>query len=1065
MSHDSKDSPVPFHKEIPFVEGDFQKFCADRVSGSSEFPDGRFGPYEKLEFLGQGGMARVYKAFDPVLGREIALKFLLVDEPSLTARLLLEAQAQARIDHLHVCRVYEAGELEGRPYIAMQYVRGRSLLDLREQLTIEQKLLAIRDVAEGVHAAHRAGIIHRDLKPSNILLESSERQQWISYVMDFGLARDLSSPGITKTGVVVGSPLYMAPEQAFGLASQVDRRCDVYSLGVTLYQTLSGKLPMEGSTDVEVLVKAFQDEVVLLRTRNPEIPRDVETIVMKCLEKEPARRYQSAKALAEDIDRYLEGEPIQARPVSLIRKIGKKLRKHKGLMATATVALLITIIFGWISWNTRRQAQEQVMIAGQFGKQIQQIESVMRIAYMLPLHDTRQEKQVVRKRSDSIRKQMKLVGSLGYGPGHYAIGRCYLALKDYEKAQDHLQMAWQSGYHEAEVAYSLGLVLGKLYQEKMQAAQRLSNQILRDKEIQQIEKTIREDALTYLASSKGVWGEAPTYVEALLSFYEKKYPEALVKANESFKAYPWLYEAKQLQGDAYLLMGDDKLNHGNLTGAEKDYETAGQLYAAASEIAKSDASIYKSNTQRLGQLLYLKRQRGENVSDVYRAALDSINKALLASPDDSDAHIAKSWLHIRWAESISEVGNDPNEPRNLAIHSSQEALRWNPKDIDAYETLGMSYWRKGEYENDHGQDPRASLSRAIEFSDKLLQSKPNYVWAFNNSGLAHWTKGNYELQHGIDPRTSLHSAIEDFQQAIQASPNYIWPHTNVGNAYTHLAHYEIRKGMDPLHSLNHAIASYREALKLNPTFAVGHNNLGSAYHFRAIYEISQDLDSADSLNQAATAYRKAFELKPDYIWPYNNLAQICALESTKQLEKGVDPSKTLEEGRSAIARALEISDSYSLIYQTKGEVEIAAARWAIREKKIPDPYFRNAEQSLRLALQKDETNLEAIVDSIVLFRWMAEWNLSRGADPSVPIKDGLRYADAALKIDPQIADASALMGRLLFMKARISRDPKPYLVLAQSALIKALKANKNLEQEYWPILKEVESLLLKREQP
>ena len=217
------------------------------------------------------------------------------------------------------------------------------------------------------------------------------------------------------------------------------------------------------------------------------------------------------------------------------------------------------------------------------------------------------------------------------------------------------------------------------------------------------------------------------------------------------------------------------------------------------------------------------------------------------------------------------------------------------------------------------------------------------------------------------------------------------------------------------------------------------------------------------INQAAAAYSKAFHLKPDYIWPYNNLAQICALKSLSLMETGQDPSK-LQEARRVIAKALDISDSYSLIYQTKGEVEIAAARWAIHEKKNPDAFFRNAGQSLGLALQKDGMNLEAMVDFIQLSRWKAEWKISRGGNPSAAIQDGLRYAEAALKIDTQIADASALMGRLLLLRASLSLDPKPDLLQAQSALSKALKANKNLEMEFRPFLNEVEALLTQRRQ-
>ena len=197
-------------------------------------------------------MGRVYLAYDPVLRRNVALKFVRGDDPELVHRFVSEAQAQARVEHERVCKVYEVGEVQGQPFIAMQYVEGRSLLDLIRELSLEQKVMVMQQVTEGVHAAHRAGLIHRDIKPTNILVERGEDGRWKPYVMDFGLARDWQREA-TVTGTVLGTPHYMAPEQARGEVSQLDRRADVYSLGATLYVMLTGKTPIPGTNALEVL--------------------------------------------------------------------------------------------------------------------------------------------------------------------------------------------------------------------------------------------------------------------------------------------------------------------------------------------------------------------------------------------------------------------------------------------------------------------------------------------------------------------------------------------------------------------------------------------------------------------------------------------------------------------------------------------------------------------------------------------------------------------------------------------------------------------------------------------
>jgi tetratricopeptide (TPR) repeat protein/predicted Ser/Thr protein kinase len=298
--------------------------------------------HETVVPIGSGGMGEVFKAWDPHLQRQVALKYLRHDDPVLVERLLREARAQARVDHPSVCKVYEVGEEDGRSYIAMEYVDGEPLDVAAKRLTLEQKILLIKKVTEAVQAAHSAGLVHRDLKPANILVTDHDGEAH-PYVLDFGIARMEELAGLTVTGQVMGTPGYLSPEQARGDIDAIDRRTDVFSLGVILYELLGGARPFDGDSNISILVNLLEEDPVPLRKRSAAVPRDIETVVMACLEKEPERRYPSARALADDLGRWLAGEPVAAHRLGVIDRIARTVRRNRAVAVTAAVFVVIGI--------------------------------------------------------------------------------------------------------------------------------------------------------------------------------------------------------------------------------------------------------------------------------------------------------------------------------------------------------------------------------------------------------------------------------------------------------------------------------------------------------------------------------------------------------------------------------------------------------------------------------------------------------------------------------------------------------------------------------------------------
>ena len=248
--------------------------------------------------LGRGGMGVVHRGRDRLLGRDVALKFLRVDDPDALARVGREARAQARVQHEGLCRVYDVGQLDGHAFIAMQLVAGASLRAVAPSLPLRERVRVLRDVAVAMHVAHRVGVIHRDLKPSNILCPRDDDGRVRPVVIDFGLARALDTASVTNRGQVVGTPAYMAPEQARGASAELDRRTDVYGLGATLYELCAGVPPFTGRDHQEILDDVRRREPPPLRRHHPAVSADLEAIVQRCLRKDPSARYPSARARA-----------------------------------------------------------------------------------------------------------------------------------------------------------------------------------------------------------------------------------------------------------------------------------------------------------------------------------------------------------------------------------------------------------------------------------------------------------------------------------------------------------------------------------------------------------------------------------------------------------------------------------------------------------------------------------------------------------------------------------------------------------------------------------------------
>jgi serine/threonine protein kinase len=328
----------------------------------------KFGKYDVVKELGRGGMGVVYKARDGELGRMVALKTLLVAEDTdglKTARFLQEAQALASLHHPNVVQIYDMGQQEGIPFFVMEYVEGETLdKKIARGMPAKEALEIMETVAKAVAYVHGQNLLHRDLKPGNIMID----QNGIVKVMDFGLTKSIESEQkLSQEGMAVGTAGYIAPEQLDGNAQECS---DVYSLGVILYQMLTDTLPFTGSSPTSILWKQLSGPATPPSYHNAKVSKDVDTIALKAFEYEAAHRYPTAQALAEDIRRYLDGQPIAARPVRFYERLWRTIRRNPKISALVTVSMalgifgLVTILTPNIPLKERLAQKERQLTPG-----------------------------------------------------------------------------------------------------------------------------------------------------------------------------------------------------------------------------------------------------------------------------------------------------------------------------------------------------------------------------------------------------------------------------------------------------------------------------------------------------------------------------------------------------------------------------------------------------------------------------------------------------------------------------------------------------------------------------
>lgn len=728
---------------------------------NGNFPFSIDARFEYIERLGRGGTGLIYKAFDQVLQRYVALKFLLNPNANNRIKLVAEARAQANVEHAYICPIYEVVESTDGIYLVMQFVEGDNLQELAPSLSVEQLLVLSQKIAEGLHVAHTQGLIHRDFKPANVMVNMASNLLH-PLIVDFGLAQQSKSSDKSLQNYAdnSGTKGFIAPEILNESNGKLHRRVDVFAFGVSLLYCFTGKL-----------IQSENDDALYEYLLTTELPKDIQIIIAKCMSNKPTERYQSAKEVSQEITRYLNGDPILAR-LGKGYWLHKKLKKHLWLtLAISTAVLGISGMYINQLYQSHQQSVREAALLS-FNSELKELESQAQLSYMSPRHNIEKDLQQWRSTAEKLESEISTISPNLLAATHYAIGRIYHVLGEDEPAVAHLQMAFNlEETHEG--AFYLAISLGALYHKELTTLRNLTDQQFRESSLADITSRLKDPAINLLSEHIS---SAPyqTYAKALLAYFQQDWEGAIELLNNNTDLPSWYYQDDILKGDILLAKAREIHESGKDDSLiDSLLEQSLQNYEIAKTIAPSDPSIVAKFLYVKASYLLFLNQNGKAAANDFMSEVSDL-EITIKEIDQSFLSLNQLIGQITHLYGLNLQYNNgkPEHWFSIAEEKLTQAQKSNQVNDLVWLVLGQHYSDVAKYQMESNVNPIASLENAIDALKNITDEHKDYNY-FNELG----TLNRYlALEANASDTNSdkyFTSAIDNYLKANNHSPNNV----------------------------------------------------------------------------------------------------------------------------------------------------------------------------------------------------------------------------------------------------------------------------------------------------